>query len=87
MSDIKYCYPNSSILKNKLNIIDKRDLFKAERELTFIRKLLLLMISIRQQLFFAEKIAPGRIYTFILPGDCPAPPHLTFYAGPGFIPA
>ncbi len=37
MPDIKYCYPNTNVLKNKLNIIDKSDLFKAERELTFIR--------------------------------------------------
>ena len=24
MPDIKYCYPNTNVLKNKLNIIDKK---------------------------------------------------------------
>ncbi len=37
MPDNKYCYPNSEVLKNKLNITDKNDLFEAEKELTAIR--------------------------------------------------
>lgn len=37
MHDSKYCYPNSEVLKNKLNITDKDDLFEAEKELTAIR--------------------------------------------------
>ena len=37
MADNVYCYPNTNILVNKLNIRDKNDLFEAEKELTFIR--------------------------------------------------
>ena len=37
MPDNKYCYPDSEVLKNKLNIIDKNKLFEAEKELTAIR--------------------------------------------------
>ena len=37
MHDSKYCYPHSAVLKNKLNITDKDDLFEAEKELTAIR--------------------------------------------------
>ncbi len=37
MPDNKYCYPNSDVLKNKLNIQDPNELFKAEVELTAIR--------------------------------------------------
>ena len=35
--DIYYCYPNSNVLINKLNIKDNSTLFKAEKELTYIR--------------------------------------------------
>lgn len=35
--DNVYCYPNSDILKNKLNIKDKNNLNIAERELTSLR--------------------------------------------------
>lgn len=37
MPDSKYCYPNTNILKNKLNIQNSKDLFNAEKELTLIR--------------------------------------------------
>lgn len=37
MSDSKYCYPDSEVLKNKLNITDRDELFEAEKELTAIR--------------------------------------------------
>ena len=37
MPDNKYCYPNSEVLKNKLNITDRNELFEAEKELTAIR--------------------------------------------------
>lgn len=37
MPDNKYCYPDSEVLRNKLNIIDKNELFEAEKELTAIR--------------------------------------------------
>lgn len=37
MADNKYCYPNSNVLKNKLNITNKKYLFEAEVQLTSIR--------------------------------------------------
>lgn len=37
MHDSIYCYPDSSVLKNKLNIKDGNMLFQAEMRLTFIR--------------------------------------------------
>lgn len=37
MPDSRYCYPDSDVLVNKLNIRDKDDLFTAEVELTSIR--------------------------------------------------
>lgn len=37
MPDSKYCYPDSEVLKNKLNITDRDELFEAEKELTAIR--------------------------------------------------
>lgn len=37
MPDNIYCYPNSNILKNKLNIRNQKELSEAEAELTFIR--------------------------------------------------
>lgn len=36
-NDLKYCYPNSSVLKNKLNIINEHDLGIAEREISSLR--------------------------------------------------
>ena len=32
--DYVYCYPNSSVLENKLNITDEKELYEAEREIT-----------------------------------------------------
>ena len=37
MPDEKYCYPNSSILKNKLNLRNKNSLFRAEIAITLTR--------------------------------------------------
>ncbi len=37
MSDKKYCYPESDVLRNKLDIQDKNKLFEAEKKLTFAR--------------------------------------------------
>ena len=37
MPDEKYCYPDSDVLRNKLNITDPKELFEAEVELTSIR--------------------------------------------------
>ena len=35
--DLKYCYPNSSVLINKLNITNEQDLCVAEREISSLR--------------------------------------------------
>ena len=35
--DKKYCYPNSNVLINKLNIGDYKELFETEKELTLTR--------------------------------------------------
>ena len=37
MADSKYCYPNSDVLINKLNITSSKELFEAEVQLTSIR--------------------------------------------------
>ena len=37
MADEKYCYPNSNVLINKLNITNNKDLYYAEVKLTSIR--------------------------------------------------
>lgn len=37
MSDTRYCYPNSNILKNKLNIKNQYELFETEIEFTYGR--------------------------------------------------
>ena len=37
MQDKKYCYSNSNVLINKLNIKDEQTLFEAEKKLTLIR--------------------------------------------------
>lgn len=37
MADNKYCYPDTEVLINNLNIKDKEILFQAEKKLTFIR--------------------------------------------------
>lgn len=37
MPDSKYCYPNSDVLINKLNITNQKDLYDAEVQLTSIR--------------------------------------------------
>ena len=37
MPDKVYCYPGSDVLVNKLNIKDGKELFEAEKELTYIR--------------------------------------------------
>ena len=35
--DVEYCYPDSNVLKNKLNITNAEDLAVAEREITSIK--------------------------------------------------
>ena len=40
--DEQYCYPNSSVLKNKLNITQQDKLDEAERQITAVKLLKLL---------------------------------------------
>lgn len=39
MNDTTYCYPNSEVLINKLNILDGNKLYQAEKQLTMLRLL------------------------------------------------
>ncbi|OQB24904.1 MAG: putative adenosine monophosphate-protein transferase fic [Firmicutes bacterium ADurb.Bin182] len=50
--DKTYCYPSSSVLKNKLNIQDASDLLKAERNITALRILELKMAPPKGSLNF-----------------------------------
>jgi len=47
----KYCYPDTNILKNKLNIKDEQELEKAERNLTLLRLANLQMYGIPNKNF------------------------------------
>lgn len=38
----RYCYPDSDVLKNKLNIRDKAELKRAEEDFTAVKQLVLL---------------------------------------------
>ena len=46
MSDRIYCYPDSDVLMNKLNIHDAEKLQEAERKLTMLRLIDLSLIHI-----------------------------------------
>lgn len=50
--DDYYCYPDSSVLKNKLNIDDEKALNEAEREVTAIKTLELIDKPLRGELDF-----------------------------------
>ena len=50
--DDYYCYPNSSVLKNKLNIEDEKALSEAEREITAIKTLELIDRPLKGELSF-----------------------------------
>ena len=50
--DDYYCYPNSSVLKNKLNIEDEKALSEAEREITAIKTLELIDRPLKGELDF-----------------------------------
>jgi cell filamentation protein fic, putative len=50
--DDYYCYPDSSVLKNKLNIDDEKALNEAEREITAIKTLELIDKPLRGELDF-----------------------------------
>ena len=52
MSDTRYCYPNSDVLINKLNIREQDKLYAFERRLTMLRLLELMDNPIRGQFDF-----------------------------------
>ena len=55
-NDLKYCYPNSSVLKNKLNINNEYDLSIAEREISSLRMMQLEKEPIKGNLDFNKYI-------------------------------
>lgn len=54
MPDDKYCYPNSETLKNKLNITNSKELFEAEKKITFIRLMQLQNKPIEGKFYFTH---------------------------------
>lgn len=44
-----YCYPDSNVLKNKLNIRDRNDLKQAEEEITSIKQYMLMESPIKER--------------------------------------
>jgi len=60
MGDSKYCYPETDILINKLDIRKHRKLFEAEKKLTFIRLQELQSEPIRGNFDFAHLLAIQR---------------------------
>lgn len=85
-----YCYPDSDVLKNKLNIIDKDELKQAEEEITALKQYMLMEAPIkgrftRTQLMNIHRFLFEDIYPFagkirreqISKGDTMFfPPHL-----------
>ena len=57
MPDTKYCYPNSTVLRNKLNITDKDMLLEAEIEYTSERLLGLQMRPVEGKFDFKHLCA------------------------------
>ena len=51
-----YCYPNSDVLINKLNILDVAELSKAEMEYVTIRTIILEVNNIKGNLDFTHLI-------------------------------
>ena len=62
--DINYCYPNSFVLRNKLNIKDKDQLEKAEQQITSVKILDLKMNPLKGNLDFDHLLSIHR-YIFI----------------------
>lgn len=62
--DINYCYPNSFVLRNKLNIKNKEELEKAERQITSIKILDLKMNPLKGNLDFDHLLSIHK-YIFI----------------------
>lgn len=50
--DKYYCYPNSFVLRNKLNITDAEELYKAERAITALKTSQLLVNRIEGKFDF-----------------------------------
>ena len=58
--DEQYCYPDSSVLKNKLNITEQNSLDEAERQITAVKLLALKMSPIPGNLDFQHLCAIHR---------------------------
>jgi len=67
--DSRYCYPNSKVLKNKLNILDTVQLENAERKITSLRTMEAIQKGIRGKFDFnhlkrIHKFLFGDIYSW-----------------------
>jgi len=67
--DSRYCYPNSKVLKNKLNILDAVQLENAERKITSLRTMEAIQKGIRGKFDFnhlkrIHKFLFGDIYSW-----------------------
>jgi len=67
--DSRYCYPNSKVLKNKLNILDTVQLENAERKITSLRTMETIQKGIRGKFDFnhlkrIHKFLFGDIYSW-----------------------
>ena len=62
--DNEYCYPNSNILRNKLNITNAEDLSVAEREITSLKIAVAKEISVIKGNFDLEHLQSIHDYLF-----------------------
>ena len=75
-NDDEYCYPNTNILKNKLNITNDKDLYEAERELVAYQTTNLVQKPIKGNFDFEHlksihECLFGKIYTWAgIPRKC-----------------
>ena len=68
-----YCYPDSDVLKNKLNIRDKAELKQAEEEFVAVKQLVLLQSPMRGRFTMTHLL---RIHRFLFEDVYPFAGHL-----------
>ncbi len=68
-----YCYPDSDVLKNKLNIHDKAELKQAEEEFTAVKQLVLLQEPMKGRF---TKTHLMRIHRFLFEDVYPFAGHI-----------
>ncbi len=68
-----YCYPDSDVLKNKLNIRDKTELKQAEEEFVAVKQLVLLQTPIKGHFTMTHLL---RIHRFLFEDVYPFAGHL-----------